>query len=592
MHPTLPESAATFIVIAVVAIYVALQRERRSQHWLLMCLLMAMMAWTGGLTAYFSVPATHSELALTVAFVGVFSVPPCWLLLAARHTHVRVFDRSPGWLMAVLVPPAMTSLAVVTNSGHRLFVRNFEPNALQANATTWAGPIFWIGIGFGVVLMLAGVCMYLYTAYRMFSTGQRARALALAAIVLFPAVASPLIGLQTHRDATPTLIGIMIIGLFVMNWRHRVLETLPIARRDVIEHLPEAVVICDNDGQILDLNRAAVMLFSSSEAELRSQHFALTVTELAQASERIAVEAECRMLLATGAPVQRQFKAGDGRLIELSASGVRGGDGEPSGFYALLRDRTEHRRHEEFVRQGDRMEIVASLTSGIAHEVNNPLAFVRANLHHIQRIGTFLSDEATREGSEKREEFEELKQVAEESLEGVKRIVAIVERMRRFSVMQDGAVASVDMNMVVDDAIRMSALWSGNDMPIRTDLAVFLPPVKGSAEHLVQAVLNLLVYAREAVNGRSDRLVRIETRRHVDEIEVRILDNGPGLPAELQARFLAPDSHAELVAGGEGLGLAIANGIVRDHGGTLDLEVGIEEGSAFVIRLPAAGSIC
>jgi PAS domain S-box-containing protein len=351
------------------------------------------------------------------------------------------------------------------------------------------------------------------------------------------------------------------------------------------------VVICDIEGQILDLNLAAVTLFGSSEAALRSQHFTLTVTDLAEESRRSAIEAECGRLLATGVDFHSEFTSHDGRLIELSASGVRGGDGETSGFYAVLRDCTEHRRHEEFIRQGDRMEIVASLTSGIAHEVNNPLAFVRANLNYIQRIGTTLSEEALRDGAQKREEFDELKQVAEESLDGIERIGAIVERMRRFSVVQQGEVASVDLNVVVDDAIRMSKLWSGDALPIRTDLAVFLPPIRGSAQHLVQAVLNLLVNARDAVDGQTDRRVRIETRRHMDEVEIRILDNGPGVSIELQQRFQSPDAHAELIAEGEGLGLAIAHGIIRDHGGTLDLEAGLEEGSAFVIRLPAAGTI-
>ena len=96
MHPNLPEAAATFLVTAGVAIYVARKQERRSVHWMLLCLLAAMMAWTGGLSIAFAaetgVAAQHG---LVLAFVGVFALPPCWLLLAARHTKVHLFSRSP-----------------------------------------------------------------------------------------------------------------------------------------------------------------------------------------------------------------------------------------------------------------------------------------------------------------------------------------------------------------------------------------------------------------------------------------------------------------------------------------------------------------
>jgi two-component system sensor histidine kinase HupT/HoxJ len=384
------------------------------------------------------------------------------------------------------------------------------------------------------------------------------------------------------------LLGAMTILLFAVNWRHRVLETLPIARRDVIEQLPEAVILADSDGFVLDVNPAAEKIIGSPAASLRRQSLELLLADLATDRDRQEVERAARALLSCGQTARVEFEAVDDRALELNASAVGSGDGETAGFYALLRDRTEHLRYERFQRQSHRLEIVASLTQGIAYEVNNPLAFVRSNLNHIHRTCGQLAIELRDAPGGKREELEELRQVAEESLEGLQRIEETVGRMRRFSLLHERELTVVDLNAVVNDAVRMGQFHSSPELRVRRELCVVTLPVKGSAEHLVQAVLNLVVNARQALAGRHDGLLRVSTRRTGDGVEVRVADNGPGISEEMQQRIFDPDYAAQGFGPDGGLGLAIAFGIIQEHNGMLDLESSSSLGTEFVIRLPVA----
>jgi PAS domain S-box-containing protein len=592
MHPRLFESSATFAVLAAVALYVLLRRERSGVHWLLLTLLASMMGWTGGLAIFFYAWPAYEALArfaLTLAFACVFVVPPCWLLLAARQTHLRLFDRSPISLIAVLVPPAMSCLAVVTNAGHRLFVRDYDAELLARPATEWAGPMFWMGIGYGIMLMLAGSCLYLAAAHRMLNSGQRTRGLVLAAIVTLPIPLAPLIGLQLGRDVTPTLIGAMTVLLFVMNWRHSILEALPIARRDLIEHLDDGVVLTGCDGAVLDANPAAEAILGMQVDEMRGRPLNLLLSELAETEHRMELQRSLADLIERATPMALELEASDNRALEVDAGPVRGGDGETAGFFVVLRDRTEHRRYENFLRQSHRLETVASLTAGIAHEVNNPLAFVRSNLGQIQKLCASVEDQLREAGlGDRKEELIELRQVAEESLEGLDRISMTIERMRRFSRLQERELGDVDVNLVVGDALRMARLRSGPELTLRRDLTPSLPTVRGSLEHLVQAVLNVIVNARQALAGRPEALIRIETIRAGDWVEIRVIDNGPGIPEELQERIFDPFYTTRRPGEATGLGLAVAFGIVREHRGHLDLESAGGKGCEFVIRLPSS----
>ena len=112
------------------------------------------------------------------------------------------------------------------------------------------------------------------------------------------------------------------------------------------------------------------------------------MAEVAVGVDEAHVEDLVSSLIAGGSPILNEFQTRAGRNIEVSADCVRGGDGSPVGLCAVLRDRTERRRHENFLRHTQRLETAAGLAAGVAHEVSNPLAYVCSNLSHIDRISS------------------------------------------------------------------------------------------------------------------------------------------------------------------------------------------------------------
>ena len=187
------------------------------------------------------------------------------------------------------------------------------------------------------------------------------------------------------------------------------------------------------------------------------------------------------------------------RRIQVTALQVRDRRGDAVGQYLLLRDRTEEHRLERVARQTQRMQTVGTLAAGIAHEVNNPLAFIRANLTEIQRLGEIA--ESHREGPDAKlaDELADLSGIAAETLDGIHRIERIVSGMRRLSTPRGEPVARVDLNEVARDAVRLANLH--RDPRVAVELALWQKPVwvEGSARRLGQAVLNVVLNAHQAL---------------------------------------------------------------------------------------------
>jgi signal transduction histidine kinase len=235
------------------------------------------------------------------------------------------------------------------------------------------------------------------------------------------------------------------------------------------------------------------------------------------------------------------------------------------------------------MRQSQRLETVAGLAAGIAHEVNNPLAYVRSNLSHVHRMTAELEV-----GDAQKAELDELRLVIEEGIEGVDRIGRIIDRVRRFSRIGSEEMQPASVNEIVRDAVRVARLGRFRSVELALSLPDDLPPIEASAEALTQAVTNLLLNAAQAVS-RASGSVTVSTRALDDQIEIRVADDGPGIAPEVRERMFDPFFTTKKTGEGTGLGLAVAFGIAREHGGVLLYAPPPEGGAAFLLRLPVAG---
>ena len=169
-------------------------------------------------------------------------------------------------------------------------------------------------------------------------------------------------------------------------------------------------------------------------------------------------------------------------------------------------------------------------------------------------------------------------------------------RFARWGV--DDVIAPVDINAITCDAIRFANLERDAAITVRIALFAGLPPVDGSPVRLTQALLSLLVHAKQALSGVADGAIDVETEPDGDRIAIRVLDNGPGLSEERMERIFdpfSPSPESNEWAGDEpkedsGLGLAAAYEILRDHRGTLEVRSRPGECTCFVALIPFRGN--
>jgi C4-dicarboxylate-specific signal transduction histidine kinase len=228
----------------------------------------------------------------------------------------------------------------------------------------------------------------------------------------------------------------------------------------------------------------------------------------------------------------------------------------------------------------ERLALVGQLASGVAHEVNNPLAFVKANLRYLHE--ELIEHPGPLSPAE-------LRTVLEETEQGVLRIQQIVSDLRQFSreVTEDEACAVPE---ALEEALRLAPERLPGLGEVVRELAPGLPQVRMGQRHLVQVVLNLLDNAMGAMQStESRRPPRIVLRAREDSGGVRldIEDNGPGIPADVLPRLFEPFFTTRYNS--KGLGLALCREHAVRAGGSLVAENLPGGGARFVLRLPGAG---
>jgi signal transduction histidine kinase len=248
--------------------------------------------------------------------------------------------------------------------------------------------------------------------------------------------------------------------------------------------------------------------------------------------------------------------------------------------------RAERKRMQEQLTISDRMVSMGTLAAGVAHEINNPLASVMANLDLVMRGVTDLT---SRLGGTP--ELEELGDELHDAREGAERIRNIVRDLKIFSRSEEDPKGAVDVQRVMESTLRMA--W--NEIRHRARLVRRygqVPLVEASESRLGQVFLNLVVNAAQAIpEGRSDsNEIRIVTTSNLQgQVVVEVGDTGPGMTQEILEKLFQPFFTTKPVGIGTGLGLSICYRIVSDLGGSIQVSSEVGKGTVVKVVLPPAG---
>ncbi|WP_164020938.1 sensor histidine kinase [Pyxidicoccus trucidator] len=227
-------------------------------------------------------------------------------------------------------------------------------------------------------------------------------------------------------------------------------------------------------------------------------------------------------------------------------------------------------------REQERLSSLGMLAAGVAHEINNPMSYVKSNVNSL-----LLDLRACKALPEELREY--VDDVLPATLDGIRRVTAIVSDLRRFARGDPEAVVEYDLNQEVAVALRIARGQLGPQCEVILELTE-LPHLLGHPGQVAQVVVNLLMNAAQAMPGGGR--IRVSTRMENEEAVLEVHDTGVGMTPEVRAKLFEPFFTTKPTGEGTGMGLAVVHGIVTAHRGRIRVDSAPQQGSTFTIHLP------
>jgi PAS domain S-box-containing protein len=386
--------------------------------------------------------------------------------------------------------------------------------------------------------------------------------------------------------------------------------------RRIIDEMNSALLVADSEGRIAYANPLAAQVLDVEASSLISVPLSRFFLECSPQEPGVQRTLELGERFRGH---ETMLNRADGRAIPvgLSSAPLQNEDGEPEGAIVIFQDLTGIKQLQRQVLQTEKMASIGQLAAGIAHEINNPMGFIHANLcqlaEYLEDLGRVWEvvgglrrsvaagePEATQAAAvaltatidEVDADFliADCGKAVRESLEGSARIRAIVKDLRAFSHHDSPEPVLADVNRALDSTANI--VWAMmKHSVVLTKSYDELPPIPCYPMRLQQVFMNLLMNANQAIEeqvasrgGRGE--IKLRTALEDRGVRVTVSDNGVGIAAEALPRIFDPFFTTKEIGDGTGLGLSTSYQLIELHGGTMRVESEPGTGTSFEVWLP------
>ena len=355
----------------------------------------------------------------------------------------------------------------------------------------------------------------------------------------------------------------------------------------------DAIIIIDHQGSVQTFNAAACRIFGYPSEEVLGRNVSMLMSAVHARQHdgylHHYFETGEERVIGIGREVMARRRDGSEFPVSLAVGRVAGA--EPARFVGLLHDLTSRRRQEQQRRAAEeavrearerlthvaRLSTLGEMTTGLAHELNQPLTAIATYARAAERL-------AAQGPAQHEEVVSALQQIAAQAL----RAGEIIKRLRLLVRNRETQEELLDLNALVRELVILAQSDArANGVQLQLELAPVLPMVLGDAIQLQQVMLNLVRNAIDAVcaDAGSERTVRLCTAPCDEGVEMCVLDAGPGIDPAIRERLF--EAFATTKPEGTGLGLAISRSIIESHRGKLNWRANAPRGSCFYFHLPA-----
>jgi signal transduction histidine kinase len=574
--------------IAMMLARMAWRRRRIPGGRSLAALMAAVAVWAAGAAAeLWSTGVARKLLWAQLQNVGTVSVPVLFLLFALEYNRLKKWICLRSVVLLFLVPTAILLLAA-TNPRHGLVWSSLTSDPSGANLVVYGhGTWFWIGgVGYSYLLAAAGTLLLVHGAVRYHQVHRRQAAAVVAGAVI-PWLASLIynIGMIPLPGLDPTPMAFAFSGLICAFaiFRLGFLDLVPVARSLLVDTLEDGVVVLDIQNRLIDMNPAAGR-FLGIAAD--SSCFGRTLGSIRSSRAEVV-----RYL--TDSP-QRHFEVlQPGICLEVTISPLEEGPDLAYGRLVLLRDITARKRSErerlEMERkllQSQKMESIGVLAGGIAHDFNNLLMVIQGSL---ELTLLDLPPESV------------LRSFLDRAARAADRAADLTRQILDYSGRGRTVLADLDVSRIVAEKAELIRASIPKTVSLELDLAAVLPRIRADAAQIKQLVVNLIINAAEAIDGKTGVISVGTGAGDCDQaglkqnltgealapgrfVFLRVSDNGCGMDAETRQRLFDPFFTTK--ATGRGLGMSAVLGIVRGCKGALFLDTDPGRGTTVRILFP------